>query len=590
MKRYSLALALALMVPASSVHAHRMPPYPPGWVELDLEKRTQIDRFLQSIGAHQSSSGGRPCPASGVVKIPVILIDFEDNPARAHAYPPSYFEALLFGTAEGAKSLTNYYLENAYGTLEVQGSVTPWIRSSYPYNGHYVNRDGVVPSDDDNGFDTSSGAATGTDHPRNVWGLVKEAVELADPYLDFRDFDSDGDGYIDAVIVVHAGCGAELQSCLPTADHIWSHQSRLGDYFQQAAEHLWPVVVDGVTADVYTLNPEDGALGVFCHEFGHTLGLPDLYSTDTLKSRVGRFCLMDYGGWSGVPFGSCPSHLSAWCKSLLGWLVPTGIDSETDPMLEPWPVTLSAVEETSVAYRVLDNPAGVDWSQPGPGSGEYFLVENRQLRGFDAQLFQGVGASGDGLLLLHVDESQPNNNQLERLLVSVLQADGGGLGQIDWGTPADLWVPGRELTPWSTPSSQLYDGTFTGVSVTQIQQLGAGRIGAVLSRGETHPGEDMYVFPNPWVIEENEGPVVISLAAASAAEVGQRARRLRVWIYDLSGSLVRVLDDDIEAPSNADRAYWDGRNENGERVAAGVFFLYVDNGLRQTTGKIAVVR
>ncbi|GEM_PF-1711627 len=583
----SIALATALWVPAKTA---AIPPYPPGDFESQFRDDGRLKAALAAIAIHQGTTRLGPLPARGLFNVPILLIDFEDHAADTLQYPAAHFESLLFDPAVGARSLHDYYRENSFGAFDVRGVVTPWMRSQYSYNGYYVNADGVTGSADDHGFDTSAAAAAGTNHPRNVWGLVKEAVELADAHLDFSEFDNDGDGYVDAVIVVHAGCGAEFQSCRPSADQIWSHQSSLGDYLEPRAPQLWPIVVDGVIADIYTLNPEDGEMGVFCHEFGHTLGLPDFYNTSSLESRVGRFCLMDYGGWSGWPVGTSPSHLSSWCKSYLGWLEPEAVDSTTDPLLEPWPVVLPPIEEEAVAYRVLDNPGGNNWSPSGSGSGEYFLVENRQLLGYDEELFETTGAEGEGLLILHVDESQIHNNGTDRLLVSVVQADGGSFDEIGTGGVEDLWRPGRELTPWTTPPSQLFGSIFSGVSVTQIWDAGANRMGVTLSRGEILPGDELYVSPNPWIMEDGPERLTITFADSPGTRPDKAPGQLTAWIYDISGGLVRVLDDPLETPTTGDRAYWDGRNEDGDPVAAGVYFLVVDNGPRQSTGKIAVVR
>ncbi len=580
-------VACALGIPA---RAPGIPPYPPGDFAEQFKTSAELTAALDVIAAHQSTTRTSPLHFTGVFNVPVLLIDFDDHEADTLRYPPSHYESLVFDPTAGVRSLHTYYLENSYGTFVVRGTVTPWMRSQYSYNSYYVNADRVTGNADDHGFDVAASAAVGTEHPRNVWGLVKEAVEMADAYLDFSQFDNDADGTIDALIVVHAGCGAEFQSCRPSADQIWSHQSALGDYLEVRAPQLWPVVVDGRIADIYTLNPEDGEMGVFCHEFGHTLGLPDFYNTSSLESRLGRFCLMDYGGWSGWPVGTSPSHLSSWCKSYLGWLDPLAIDSTTDPLLEPWPVVIPPVEVEAVAYRILDNPGGVDWSSSGSGSGEYFLVENRQLLGYDEEMFTTAGEQGEGLLIFHVDESQPHNNGTHRLLVSVVQADGAPPDQIGTGGVDDLWKVGREFTPWTTPSSQLYGGTFTGISITQIYNAGTDRMGATLSRGEILPGEEMYVFPNPWVMEEGPERLTITFAHSLDGDPGTRIRRLKAWIYDLSGGLVRVLDDPLEAPTTGHRAYWDGRNEEGDLVAAGVYFLLVDNGWTQSTGNIAVVR
>jgi immune inhibitor A len=576
---------LALLIAAGSSPGTAIPPYPPGEMEQRTKDPFLLRGILESVARHQSTTRREPVTYSGVFKIPIILVDFADNEAHSVAYPATHYETLLFDRTPGARSLFDYYKENSYGAFDVQGTVTPWLRSNYLYNGHYVNADRVLGTNDDHGFDTSAASLDGMNPPRNVWGLVKEAVELADPYLDFGEFDNDGDGEVDAIIVVHAGCGAEFQSCQPAADQIWSHQSSLREFFEARASHFLPIVADGVEANIYTLNPEDGQLGVFAHEFGHTLGLPDFYNTINLESRVGRFCLMDYGGWSGWPVGSGPSHLSSWCKSFLGWIEPEAIDSITDPPpYQIHSITLPAIEEEPVAVRILDNPNGVDWTPVSLGMGEYFLVENRQLLGYDADLFTTLGTEAEGLLILHIDESLPGNNRSDRLLVSVVQADGGSMMLLGTGHPEDLWKPGQEFGPSTIPSSDLYGGVPSSVSISGIQDIGADQMRASVTRGETPPSPELDIRPNPWVTEQSAEGVHISYKPES------QSRTLRVWIYTLTGALVRVLDESPEVSPGGGYARWDGTNEEGDPVAGGVYFIVVSDGNQQTTGKIAVVR
>ncbi|MCK4545862.1 MAG: M6 family metalloprotease domain-containing protein [Candidatus Eisenbacteria sp.] len=587
MTRHSVCILTTAMILGfgSGFPAEAIPPYPPGELQRRFKDPAQLSAILEIVAPHQGTTLKERAPAQGVFHVPVILIDFVDRPADTLQYPPSHFETLLFERAAGALSLYDYYKESSYGAFDVRGTVTPWLRSAYSYNGHYVNQDGISGTADDHGFDTSAAAATGPLPPRNVWGLVKEAVELADAHLDFSEFDNDHDGKVDAIIVVHAGCGAEFQSCQPSADQIWSHQSSLRDYLEIMAGHLLPVAVDGVEADIYTLNPEDGRLGVFCHEFGHTLGLPDFYNTTSMESRLGRFCLMDYGGWSGWPVGSRPSHLSTWCKWFLGWIEPRAIDSITDPPpFQTYSVVLPPVENEPIAYRILDNPNGVDWTRSATGTGEYFLMENRQLLGYDTEIFATAGAEAEGFLILHVDESQVDNNRMDRLLVSVVQADGGGLTELGTGAPGDLWQPGQELGPSSTPSSNLYGGTPSGVSVTGIHAAGADWMRATISRGEIQTAEDLDIRPNPWLIGDGAEDLHITY------KPGAEPRRLRVCIYNLSGALIRVLNQPPDVSDAGGYARWDGKNRDGEHVAAGVYFVVVDNGEKRSTGKIAIVR
>ena len=96
---------------------------------------------------------------------------------------------------------------------------------------------------------------------------------------------------------------------------IWSHKWTLPT----------PFVNQGVKVYAYSTEPEDGRVGVFSHEFGHVLGLPDLYDTSYRSEGVGNWCLMGGGSWGGG--GNKPTRMSCWCLSKLGWIKPINAKS-----------------------------------------------------------------------------------------------------------------------------------------------------------------------------------------------------------------------------------------------------------------------
>ena len=243
-------------------------------------------------------------------------------------------------------------------------------------------------------------------------------------------------------------------------------------------EHQWTSTSDGVSVKTYIMVPEltdDAALsgacdkiqtiGVFAHELGHTLGLPDLYDTDSASpsAGVGAWSTMSYQYLSTVNLADTPPHYDAWSKSLLGWLTPTDLTARNVG------VEIPATEARPYAARLLANPSGV---QIG-GTGEYFLVENRQRSGFDARL------PGCGLLVWHVDESRTANNRegtslSSHRLLDVAEADGnpqdldGPRGLTNIGDDRRS-LPGhtnnRLFADTTVPSAQLYGGASSGVRV-----------------------------------------------------------------------------------------------------------------------------
>lgn len=337
----------------------------------------------------------------------VILLEWTDHPADRVAHPAADYDALLFSTGVWPTgSMNDFYLENSYGQFGVQGLVHGWNVDNGPY-----------------------AAIDPTDY-NQVRSLLADAVTHLDPLIDYSLYDNDGpdgvpdsgddDGYVDSLFFVHAGPGREQTG---DGNDIWSHAWAFNGGVPTA---------DGVACYRYTVEPEmlsDGGLmtmGVFAHEYGHALGLPDLYDTDYSSSGIGNWGLMSGGSWgrrAGDPVGSSPSHLTAWCKKELGWLTPVNVAADLVG------VSIPPAETSATAYRL--------WRGGAVGD-EYFLVENRRRLGFDESLVRrqidyGLPAP-EGLVIYHVDESVGgNSNELHRL-VDVVEAS-------PWyDSPSDTWI------------------------------------------------------------------------------------------------------------------------------------------------------
>lgn len=487
-----------------------------------------------------------------------LLVDFDDNP---HTHPPASFSS-LFGP-EGL--FARYFKEVSYHQFEVVGEVFGWFRAPKPYS-----------------FYTGDSFGIWGRYPRNAQGLVEAVVRIADPEVDFSRYDLDRDGKVDGLFVVHSGPGAE-----ETGDpaHIWSHKWALSD---PSLGSPGPYLTqDGVRVDAYAMGPEerrDGTLigiGVFCHEYGHLLGLPDLYDRrNPGYYGLGHFCLMATGGWAGDPPGSKPVHLSSFCKYLLGWVEPVGLErGKLDSLIQ---TQLPAAAFTPGVYRLLENPGGADWTPDGKGQGEYFLVENRYQIGFDQSLL------GSGLLILHVDERMRNNDDPNHPLVGVVQADSDPSPSLrNLGEPTDLWAD-DELGFWpgSIPPSSLYDGRPSGVVVNQISRADSVmtaslKLGVVML-------DRLYSFPNPCV-----GRNRVSIRYEPSHPSRATAPKFKVSIYNLAGELIRVLDDPAEVSPLGRTALWDLKNEHGEEVASGLYFYLVElegEVVERRKGRLTLIR
>ncbi len=187
---------------------------------LDLASLTLITSRPARTRAHTLVKFPRaPASIVGERRALVLLVDFSDNEATESK---QHYEEMLFSSGTYPNgSLRDFYWEASYNKLTVTGDVsgeggvtTGWYRSPKSYK-YYVN--------DQYGFG---------DYPKNVQKLVEDVVDLAAPYVNFADYDNDGDGEVDALFIVHAGPGAEATG---NRSDIWSHMWEIN-----------PRTVDGV--------------------------------------------------------------------------------------------------------------------------------------------------------------------------------------------------------------------------------------------------------------------------------------------------------------------------------------------------------
>jgi immune inhibitor A len=404
---------------------------------LDLKMYTRILTRPPATRANTLTTGrGDRAPVTGTRRVIVLLADFPD---LAGARSRQDIHDLLFSRATYATgSMRDYYAEVSRGALDVIGEVHGWFRAPQPKT-YYTNGD--------NGFG---------DYPRNAQKLVEDVLALADGTVDFSPYDNDGNGVIEALIVIVAGSGAEVTG---NADDIWSHKWS-----------ITPKTLDRSKAIGYFMAPEDGRVGVMAHELGHLLlGMPDLYDTDYSSRGTGAWDLMAGGSWNNG--GNTPAHPCAWVKAKVGWaVVDTVFNAEQNVTLTPY----------ASDNRVCKLPIGTADSK------QYFLLSNRRKIGFDAHL------PGEGLIIEHVDENQLNNTDESHYLVDIEQCD----GKLDLnknanaGDASDAYPAGGQdrFTALTTPTSKAYDGTDSGIEVTAIAASGTNitakiKVGAATEAG-----------------------------------------------------------------------------------------------------------
>jgi M6 family metalloprotease-like protein len=367
--------------------------------------------------------------------VPVILIQYADESASESRQ--SFDDMMNQDGYSSSGSFAEYFAEVSYNNHSINGTVVGWYTAS-------ENRAYYAFSD--------------PDHYLHAAELVREAVDAAEAAgIDFSGFDADNDGEVDAVFVVHQGQGAEDGS---NDDFLWSHHW----YLSSAGSGL-DVEHDGKTIDRYIIMPETygGAhvnIGVYCHEYGHVLGLPDLYDTDDSEESegIGNWGLMAGGSWGGDGASpDFPSHLSAWSKMELEWLVPLIVQQNIIGQNIP------SIESNAFALQI--------WTEGAPQT-EYFLVSNRQQTGFDRNL------PGCGLLVWHVDETVGGNQDETHKKVDLESADGNldlddMVNRGDGGDPFPGSSNNTNFEHTTDPNSDSYGGLETGVGVLNISSCAA---------------------------------------------------------------------------------------------------------------------
>lgn len=252
-------------------------------------------------------------------KVLVLLVEYADFKHNNIVQEPGYmyaddfnkehYEKMLFGNEEfelfngdKVKTFKQYYEEQSGGSYTVDGTVSDWL--SVPGNAADYGSDNPEGGNDN---------APGTKGPR---GLVKDAlnaavasgINLAEyDEFDLYDLDGDGDqnepdGLVDHLMVLHAGVGQEAGGGELGDNAIWSHRWTLNGVYPVANTTASVDYWGGkMAAYDYTIEPEDGAVGVFAHEFGHDLGLPDEYDTQYTGhgDTVASWSIMSGGSWNG---------------------------------------------------------------------------------------------------------------------------------------------------------------------------------------------------------------------------------------------------------------------------------------------------
>lgn len=383
----------------------------------------------KALGQHEAF-----VPSSGTPRICVILVEFSDV-KFAMSDPASYYTRALntqgFSDNGHTGSVSDYFRAQSSGSFTPQFDVYGPVTLSSPRSSYSSTQN-------------------------NAYKMVHEGAAALDPQVDFSVYDLNGDGDINHVCIIFAGQGANFGA----AGAPWPHNSDCPTGIISRKK------VDGKTLHHYMCTSEIGysstdGIGTFIHEFGHALGLPDLYNTESIGSDTPNWwSVMDVGSY--LDYCTAPCNYSAFERTALGWHTYTPLTAAADVRLRPMADhNFSCVIETG---RDRD----------------FYVLENRPATGWDRAL------PGSGMLIWHVDgndqsaiSSNPNNNS-SHLLIDLVRADNSWETALEgdpWpgstGNSAFTATSVPAMTRWESNATNASRIPVTGKDVTDITRNAA---------------------------------------------------------------------------------------------------------------------
>jgi M6 family metalloprotease-like protein len=441
-------------------------------------------------------------------------------------------------------TMKNYYNEVSYGQFGMTVDMVGWVTLPHDYNYYlgqnngYYNENGDAKMGELVKDALMAADAAGVDFSQ--YAVPAQPGDFADLYGNATSFTTADGQTVDMVVpnlfIIHRGTGAEYSR---DPSIIWSHKWDLlsagyyGYYYQTGAEppldSLAYTVMDGVALNTYNIVPEVGQdisgyyvpggrqpsppyVGVFAHEFGHVLGLPDLYDYGYDSEGVGIYSLMAGGSYGRTIqdryySGNSPSHMEGWGKYYLGFADFTDITPS-----DRQSIVLRPVEQYPDIYRV---------HIPGSNGTEYFVLENRQQQGFDKGLAYTYARPADGpnvhgLAVYQVDENvlirnfwRPNEAQSWDLNKRGANTKNRETGETHYGISV-LQADGRfELEKAATDGDA--GDLFPGAGNKVVLLSSAKSAPNTLSWVQWHPGTQYTGIELQNIVEHEDGTVTLDV-------------------------------------------------------------------------------
>lgn len=374
-------------------------------------------------------------PTKGSPRCLAILVEFQDVEFTL-SDPRTLFGRMLneegFSDYGATGSARDFFIASSNGQFAPQFDVYGPVK--LPYNMSYYG------SNDNTGNDA------------RPYEMIPHAVELLKDQIDFSNYDTDNDGIVDNIYIFYAGYG---EADGGPANAIWPHSWNIHDDLKME------IYMNGKLINHYATSNElsDGqgsnlaGIGVFCHEFSHVMGLPDLYSTlYTSAFTPGEWSLMDHGSYNNK--SHTPPYHTGYERYCLGWIEPKVLSEPRNVSMYP----ASQIGAYDDVYMIQT-----------PNKSEYYILENRQQKGWDQYI------PGHGLLVWHIDFDPQmwglNIVNIEKQYVDIVEADNE---QSEYSRAGDAF-PGTsgvtEFTDTSVPSMKTWNGLSLHSPITDIMDM-----------------------------------------------------------------------------------------------------------------------
>ena len=366
-----------------------------------------------------------------IYPVAVVLVEASDTTftiENPNVFYNSLFNERGFNQGNGMGCVADYFRDQSYGLLNLEFHVYGPVKVSYPMR--------------------NSEQYGGSSFREAMRQVITDY-----PYVDYTLYDWDGNGAVEQVVFVYAGFGGN-ETAAKAKGCIWPNTGSFGTVTTPDGVRISNYTA---SAELWSANSKSCGIGTICHEFSHSLGLPDIYPTSSNAgySVVDEWDLMDGGNF--VNYGWCPPNYTPIEKMRLGWLTPT-------ELTEPASIrNLKPSAEGGEIYRISHSTS------------EWLLLENRQQQGWD------LGVPGQGLVIYHVNydlavwQGNSVNNDKNKRRFQLVNAD--NLDYDGWdeliGNVYPYKNPNRMNSrylstspyPWSTDSTSFVNNELTDTSV-----------------------------------------------------------------------------------------------------------------------------